>query len=101
MSIVSKVSIASRVGHLEVEELEGHLDADEAEDERDGVSQVVQLLHRLGEQGVERAQREQREAVGGVHHEGVLLTARGGPSWREAMVREAVVVGGRRVRGVA
>ena len=97
MSIVSRVSMASRVGHLEVEELKGHLDAHEAEDERDGVSQVVQLLHRLGEQGVERAQREQREAVGGVHHEGVLPTARGRghgggrpwcerPWWWEALV---------------
>ena len=38
VSIVSKVSIASRVGHLEVEELEGHLHAHEAEDQRDGVS---------------------------------------------------------------
>lgn len=52
-----------------------HLDANETQDEGHRVPQVVELLDATGEQQVERAQREQREGVGGVDDEGVLRDA--------------------------
>mmetsp|Transcript_3594 Transcript_3594/g.9327 ORF Transcript_3594/g.9327 Transcript_3594/m.9327 type:complete len:251 (+) Transcript_3594:313-1065(+) len=59
-------------GDVHVGELEHHLDADEAEDDRHRRLEVDKVLHRLGQKHVQVAQPEDREDVRGEHHKRIL-----------------------------